>query len=341
MARGASATAGALPPRRRMGFRRAVPPPQQPTKRERRWTLLKRALTLAFALAVAALLARYAAAVDWPGVGRAVVDVPLDVLAAAAALAALSHLIYSGFDLFGRHYTRHRLPVPRVMAITFVSYAFNLNLGSLIGGIAFRYRLYARSGLANSTTTRVMLMSMATNWLGYLLLGGLLFAFDPFELPDGWAIGQAELRLVGVLMVAVALAYAAAVLWSKRRVFVLRGRTIELPHARLAALQFAASMTNWAVMGALVTVLLQGAVDYPTVLGVLLVAAVAGLLTHIPAGLGVLEAVFVALLSPPVATTTLLAALLVYRVLYYIVPLALAAGGYVLLETRARPAAAR
>ncbi len=326
MPRGASAAAGA-PARDR-------PAPRAPATRERRWTLVKRGLTLAFALAVAALLARYATAVDWPGVGRAVTEVPLPVLAAAAALAATSHLLYSGFDLFGRHYTRHTVPVPRVMAITFISYAFNLNLGSLIGGIAFRYRLYARSGLPHGTTTRVMLMSMATNWLGYLLLGGLLFALDPFPLPDGWAIGQTGLRAVGVAMVALALAYAAAVLWSKRRAFVLRGRTIELPRARLAALQFAASMTNWAVMGALVTVLLQGAASYPTVLGVLLVAAVAGLLTHIPAGLGVLEAVFVALLSPPLDTTTLLAALLVYRVLYYIVPLALATVGYLLLETR-------
>jgi uncharacterized membrane protein YbhN (UPF0104 family) len=68
------------------------------------------------------------------------------------------------------------------------------------------------------------------------------------------------------------------------------------------------------------------------------VAAVAGLLTHIPAGLGVLEAVVLTLLSDVVTTPVLLAALLAYRAIYYLVPFALAATLYLVLEVR-RPRA--
>jgi uncharacterized membrane protein YbhN (UPF0104 family) len=73
-------------------------------------------------------------------------------------------------------------------------------------------------------------------------------------------------------------------------------------------------------------VLLNHRIDYPGTLAVLLVAAVAGVIAHVPAGLGVLEGVFLALLSHRVPQGELLAALLAYRALYYLAPLALALG---------------
>ena len=82
--------------------------------------------------------------------------------------------------------------------------------------------------------------------------------------------------------------------------------------------------------------LLQRQVPYTDVLTVLLVAAVAGVITHVPAGLGVFEAVFVALLSHQVSEGQLLAALLGYRALYYIVPLMIAALLYLVMELHAR-----
>ena len=90
------------------------------------------------------------------------------------------------------------------------------------------------------------------------------------------------------------------------------------------------------LIGGVVWVLLQHRVDYPNVLGVLLVAAVAGVITHVPAGLGVLEAVFVALLSHRVPQAELLAALLAYRAIYYLLPLALALALFVKLEVGAK-----
>ena len=69
---------------------------------------------------------------------------------------------------------------------------------------------------------------------------------------------------------------------------------------------------------------------------VLLSAAIAGAAAHIPAGLGVLEAVFITLLVPPLGRGEVLAALLAYRGLYYLAPLLVACGVYFWLESRAR-----
>jgi hypothetical protein len=86
--------------------------------------------------------------------------------------------------------------------------------------------------------------------------------------------------------------------------------------------------------------LLGRQVDYALVLGVTLLAAVAGAVTHVPAGLGVLEAVFVALLGHAMPQNEILAALLTYRALYYLGPLLLAVVAYVIMELGWRRGAA-
>lgn len=93
--------------------------------------------------------------------------------------------------------------------------------------------------------------------------------------------------------------------------------------------------SNWSLMALLLYSLLPHSVDYPTVLAILLISSIAGVVTHIPAGLGVLEAVFIALLQGRLSQGVLLAALIGYRVLYFLLPLALACVVYLLLERRA------
>lgn len=301
-----------------------------------RWVLAKRAFTGAFLLLVGWLLVHHARAIEWREVGDALQKIPTGVLALAALFAVASHALYSCFDLLGKRYTGHDIPSARVMAVTFVSYAFNLNLGSLIGGVAFRYRLYARLGLENARITRVVTLSMLTNWFGYLLLAGLVFALGDFTLPPRWKIETDSLPVLGWALVAVALAWLAFCLFSPRRKVTVRGHAIELPSPRMTLLQLAMSCTNWLLIGGAVYVLLQQQVAYPMVLGVLLLAAIAGVVTHVPAGLGVLEAVFIALLASQVPQSELLAALLAYRALYYLLPLLLAIVLYVGLEIRAR-----
>lgn len=289
-----------------------------------------------FFVLIAGLLFSQARQIEWGEVGVALRAYPATTLLAAAALAALSHLIYSGIDLFGRHWTKHGLPLRQVMPLTFVCYAFNLNLGSLVGGFAMRYRLYSRLGLPVDTITRVLGMSLVTNWLGYLVLAGGVFATRTITPPEGWKIGAVALQGLGVALLLVAATYLLACAFSTRRRLSLRGHEFTLPSGRIGLLQLLVSATNWATIGGVLYVLLQGRIDYPVVLGTLLVAAVAGVLTHIPAGLGVLEAVFIALLGAQVPRHELLGALLAYRALYYLLPLLLATVLYLLMEARAR-----
>ena len=96
------------------------------------------------------------------------------------------------------------------------------------------------------------------------------------------------------------------------------------------------SCINWSLMAGVIYVLLQDQIAYTDVLTVLLIGAIAGVVAHVPAGLGVFEFVFLALLSHVVPEGRLIAALLGYRAIYYIVPLMVAAVLYLVMEAHAR-----
>ena len=314
--------------------------PDAEARRARR-ARLKRAAFAVFLVAVCVLLARHARTIAWDEVLDALRALRPAATAAAVALAAASYALVGGFELFGRRLVGHRIPASRAWAIGATAYAFNLNLGALVGGMGLRIRLYARHGLDAADTAKVIAISVSTNWLGYLLLAGAAFASGAVEPPEGWGVGAPALRAAGVAMLGAFAAVLVACARSRRRSVTVRGREWPVPTLRVALVQAAVSAANWLAMSTLAWVLLGARVPLPTVAAVLLTAAVAGVLTHVPAGLGVLETVFVVMLGDRIPQSTLLASLLAYRAIYYLLPLGLAALAWPLLESGASGASAR
>ena len=305
------------------------------------WTWFKRLAPWALAALVLTLVARQARTVDWPAVGQALQALSITQLLTAAGLALLSYGLVASFDLIGRRLTAHTLPIPRTLGTAAICYAFNLNFGALVGGFGLRLRLYMRGGLSASTVAKIIAHSMVTNWLGYLWVAGAVLLWAPPRLPESWALSDMVLRAIGAAMVTLALAYLALCGWSRRRELGWRGHTLTLPAGRVALLQALLGGASWLLIGAIAWSLFGGRIDYPAVLGALLLAAVAGVLTHVPAGLGVLEAVFVATLGDRLPDTEVLATVLAYRAAYYLMPLVLALPAYAWSEAAARPRSAK
>ena len=307
------------------------------SKKHSRWRVAKKILTGLFFIAVAVLLVIYAQKVDWEDVGKVIRDYNPWILASAFGLVIVSYLIYGCYDLLGRAYCGHKLAKRQVMLVSFICYAFNLTLSTWVGGIGMRYRLYSRLGLPGSTITRIFSLSITTNWLGYILLGGVIFTAGVVQLPDHWYIDQGTLRIIGIVLLAMIAFYLWACAFAKRRHMTIKGQKLVLPSWKFALAQMAISAANWMAMGVIIWMLIGENVNYFFVLGVLLVSSIAGVIVHIPAGIGVLEAVFIALLAGEhVSHGKIIAALLAYRVLYYFLPLALATVGYLILEGRAK-----
>ena len=302
------------------------------------WHRAKRIAAWVFFALVVFLIVRQARTIDWRNVLASVREIPLPMLLAggrcspSAATCSTAPTTCSAARMTG-----HRLRTGPVMGVTFISYAFNLNLGALVGGIAFRYRLYSRLGLDSNTITRVLGFSMLTNWFGYCRgrRRGLLL------LADVAAAGLEDRRRGRCASSAPRCCSSGWPTWSlcaiaREHTWRVRGHELDTPPLRIALLQLVISCVNWSLMGGVIWFLLEQQLPYPTVLAVFLVAAVAGVITHVPGGLGVLEGVFLALLSHRISQDQLLGALLAYRALYYLLPLIAACMVYVVTEVRAR-----
>jgi len=297
----------------------------------------KKALTWLFFIAVIMLLVIYVRKVNWDEVINVIRNYNRVAIFAAMVLVVISYLIYGVYDLIGQVYCGHKLQKRQVMLVSFICYAFNLTLSTWVGGVAMRYRLYSKLGLDSVTITQIFSLSIATNWLGYVLVSGVIFSCGGTSVPSGWFIGEEPLRTIGVALLVFVVFYLALSAFSRRRNWTMKGHKLALPSLRMALLQFAISSANWLVMGAIIWLLMGEKVGYPQMLGVLLISSIAGVIIHIPAGIGVLEAVFLALLSAaPLSHSAIIAALLAYRVLYFITPLLLALVLYLWLEGRAK-----
>jgi uncharacterized membrane protein YbhN (UPF0104 family) len=292
-----------------------------------------RAAPWLLAAAVLMFVAQLGRSLDWQEVWKVLTSQSPARLALALALTVASHLLYASFDLIGRWLTRMRLSLPRTLAVAAVSYAVNLNFGALLGGFALRLRLYLRQGVRPAVAAKIIGHTIVTNWLGYAWITGIMLWVTPLKLPPAWPLASIGLRGLGVTLFAGALLWIGACAWLGPRRITVRGHEIELPGLRAALWQASAGGANWMLMGAVCWVVLQDHASYPAVLSGLLLAAVAGAVSHIPGGLGVMEAVFVAVLAGELPHAELLGALLTYRVIHNVVSLTWALAGYAVLES--------
>jgi len=301
-----------------------------------RWTRWKKPLTMLFFLALIVLFTLLAQRIEWNEVFATLADFKVRTLIIAAGLTLVSFLVYACYDLIGRTYIRQDLTWKQILPVGIISYAFNLNLSAWVGGIAMRFRLYSRLGVSKSNIAKILGLSLTTNWFGYMLIAGVVFSSGLVRMPPGWKLSSDALQGVGVLLLLASAGYLAACRFSRRREWSIRGVEINLPSLRMAILQLALGALNWSLMAAVIFTLLPSKLDYPLVLGVLLISAIAGVITHIPAGLGVLEAVFVALLQHEASRGSLVAGLLAYRAIYFLLPLLITLVMYLLVEAKAK-----
>lgn len=291
------------------------------------------ALTLLLGVIGATLLAQQLQVIDWPATRAAMRAMPTGTLAVAALLGAVSYAVYCGFDLLACRTTIHPLHTSRLLAIAFVSHACALSLGPAGAGV--RFRLYLRQGVPLHLTAALWLFNVFTNWLGFALVAGVALATRRVAAPPAWGLAAHALAWSGMALLAGVAVYLLACLLARRRSLVLRGTVLHLPSPGVAGLQALLSALNWLLLAAMLYALMRGRAPYEHVLAALLASALALAVVDVPAGLGVMDAVFVALLSRALPPADVVAALLAYRALYFVAPLLSASVVYLGLEWNA------
>jgi len=253
---------------------------------------------------------------------------PTASIVAAIGLTMASYLVLTGYDALSLRFIGKRLQIRRSALASFLGYAVSQNVGlTLVSGAPIRFRLYSAWGLSAVEIATVVAFNGLTFWLGLLTVGGVAFTTVGGAVPSQLHVPLTSLRPVGVLFLAVILGYLAACAWIRRPLRIHRWE-FEPPPFRVALLQLAVSSADWALSASVLWVLLSSVVNvgFLHFLAVFLLAQLLGLVSQIPAGLGVFETVVVSLLPTDGAGAALLGALVAYRLVYYLFPLVVAVG---------------
>jgi phosphatidylglycerol lysyltransferase len=298
----------------------AAPPAPSAVGRWAHWA----SATIGFGLVVVAVfvLGRELRQLPPGALTEGLAQIPGAALGLATLFTFFNYLILTGYDQLAFRYIRRAISPWQVALASFVGYAIANNVGfALVSGTSARYRFYSRWGLSGQEISRVVVFYSGTYWLGLIVLGGIALSAGvvtglPSSVP-AWATHVAGWVLLGCAVVYP----AAAVL--RRSPVRIAGIDLPLPSLPLVSAQFLLSILDWTLAAAVLYVLLpEPRPDFPFVVGAFLAAQLVALVSHVPGGLGVFESLMILMLQLPAAAA--LPALALFRVVYYLVPLAVA-----------------
>lgn len=253
----------------------------------------------------------------------------------AVLATAVSYLALTGYDASSMRYVGAVVKY-RVSAETaFIAYALSnsVGLGVLTGG-AVRLRLYGAAGVEAGVISRAIAFNAAAFMLGISVVGAAALLWGAPSVAPALGIPAYALKIAAAFVLAGAA--VLIILCRDGRERLLFGRfKLRLPSASLALQQLLFSGVDIAATAAVLWFLLPpGAVDFPTFMGFFAIAIVLGVLSHVPGGLGVFEAIMLIALRDRVPAEVLAAALVLYRLIYYVLPLVLAMALLVAHEVR-------
>ncbi|HJV80927.1 bifunctional lysylphosphatidylglycerol flippase/synthetase MprF [Noviherbaspirillum sp.] len=260
------------------------------------------------------------------GLKTALSTLPTPSLVDAASLAVAGYAVLTAYDLLGLRFIGRRLSVSTAAATSFIANALGNNFGNtLITGSAVRYWIYTSAGLSTSEIARVVLFCSVGFWLGFLFVGATVFVLFPVNLPAEINWAGATTRPLGLVFFALLAAYLMLIAMRGRLMPEMRN-TI-LPSLAFTLGQIMVASLDLCLMASVFYALLPSSADigFARCLTVFLVALVAGNVSLVPGGLGVFESAVVLLLGQRVAAIDLAGALLMFRLIYFVAPLVVAA----------------
>jgi uncharacterized membrane protein YbhN (UPF0104 family) len=289
------------------------------------WNWIGLALSLAIIVFAGVVLYRMLRGIEFSDVVVALKATdPADV-ALAALFVAAGYFTLTFYDLFAlRTIGANHIPYRIAALAGFTSYSIGHNIGaSVFTGGAVRYRIYSAWGLTAIDVAKICFIAGLTFWLGNATVLGLGIAYEP---QAASAIDQLPPwinRVIAIVALAVLAGYVAWV-WVKPRVIGRSDWTVTLPGGPLTLLQILIGIVDLSCCALAMYVLMP---DDPHIafikLAVIFVSAtLLGFASHSPGGLGVFDAaMLVALIE--FEKEELLAGLLLFRLLYYVIPFAL------------------
>jgi uncharacterized membrane protein YbhN (UPF0104 family) len=235
-----------------------------------------------------------------------------------AAFTTGSFICLTGYDTLAVRYSGRRLPYRKVALASFTALSIGHTLGfAALSSGAIRYRFYTGWGLSPGDVGRIVLFSAMTVALGMATAGGIASLGQPALVAQMLEVAPAVVVAAGALLLLAVAIYLALAAFVHRPI---RIRDFELPVPRLSVAlgQIAVGASDFFLVSAVLHQMLSATADigYFPVAAIYVAANAAAVLTHVPGGFGVIEAIVLSL----VPGANVVGALVAFRALYYLVP---------------------
>jgi glycosyltransferase 2 family protein len=242
-------------------------------------------------------------------------------LALGAAFTAGSYVCLTAADTLAIRYTKRNLPYRRIALASLISLSIGHTLG--LAGFssgAVRYRFYTAWGLSASDVGRIILFCGATVLLGLTTLGGIAALMQSPLVAHMLGVDSGVVIAAGGILLVLPAAYLAFTIVVRRTIYI-RNFTLHLPPLTLAIGQILVGTCDFLLVSAVLHQMLSASAEigFPRVAAVYVIANTAAIVSHVPGGLGVIEAVILSLVPGP----NVIGALIAFRTMYFLIPFVL------------------
>jgi uncharacterized membrane protein YbhN (UPF0104 family) len=282
-------------------------------------------LIISFAITT---LVRTLKGVDAGVILTALTDIPPGHIALAALCVVAAFCTLTFYDFFALRTIGIKNVPYRIAALSsFTSYSIGHNIGATVfTGGAIRFRIYSDYGLNAIDVAKICFLSGLTFWLGNTFVLGIGMAWHPEAASAMDQLPAAINRLIAFAGILAIVSYLGwLTLGENRRELGQNGWKVVLPSARLTLVQILIGVVDlgFCAMAMYLLVPAQPQIDFMSLAVVFILATLLGFASHAPGSIGVFDAAMLVAL-PQFGREQLLATLLVFRVLYFVIPFGIA-----------------
>ena len=288
------------------------------------WKRLGIAASLLIIVFAVTTLVRTLKGVDTGVILTALTEIAPHRIALAALCVVGAFCTLTFYDFFALR-TIGKTHVPyRIAALSsFTSYTIGHNIGATVfTGGAIRFRIYSDYGLTAIDVAKICFLSGLTFWLGNLFVLGFGMAWHPWAASAMDLLPPAMNRLIAIgCLAGIASYFVWLLMGENRRELGQNGWKVVLPSARLTLLQVLIGVVDlgFCALAMYLLMPMQPDIDFVSLAVVFILATLLGFASHAPGSIGVFDAAMLVAL-PQFGKEQLLATLVVFRILYFLIP---------------------
>lgn len=270
----------------------------------------------------------------WASAGEILQDFHGQPLALALLATIMGYCVLATYDLLATHHLKYKIDSHKTLLVSFISFAVSNNTGhAMIAGGSIRYRFYSGWGLGAFEIGKIIIFSSITYLLGAATLLCIAYFFLPEqELHNPQLLGGHFSWLIWAVMLLLG-TYWLLIITGRHNIH-WRKLNLVIPPARITALQSVAGMCDLFLAGVVLYCLIYPSthMHFMWFFTIYIVAQLTGLFSQVPGGIGVFEGAFLYLIGDGYDKQIIIMALLTYRLIYFLLPLLIAAVVFMLYQ---------